>query len=403
MQKRKRTMENFRKKLSFAAVAVYAVCVAVCCERVDKDVRSQGGDTRTDNAILMEDVARLLSSVNIGEGQMGEVHDAVTSSSVNGYDEEYTMENLFSDPGAGVGDSPTRAGAPVYRTPLRDLLRAALSDRFGTKAGEDSPEVDAYIENISSSGVQIYWPFSEEWDGTTSPIITYDPCDNSARNVGYAMGDDGKMTEVIVDEDIARERPVWVVNRNDDAGFKSLEMLRREDPDWGTSGGTITVKASSSEDKTLILRSFVMKRNYDTWFAGASEFFVKCGSIAGFKATTEQEMRLYSPTVTDFMIVVRRNQAGTEIPFNAVLASEWTDQVNNCAFIITEDDGGTRTTWKSSAVVKYNSKAYGIDIEIPITARDDIVWRGQLSRSYIERFNGQTGHFGDVDLVLELI
>ena len=110
MQKRKRTMENFRKKLSFAAVAVYAVCVAVCCERVDKDVRSQGGDTRTDNAILMEDVARLLSSVNIGEGQMGEVHDAVTSSSVNGYDEEYTMESGILPPGRALLFTGPRSG-----------------------------------------------------------------------------------------------------------------------------------------------------------------------------------------------------------------------------------------------------------------------------------------------------
>ena len=49
------------------------------------------------------------------------------------------------------------------------------------------------------------------------------------------------------------------------------------------------------------------------------------------------------------------------------------------------------------------SKAYGIDIEIPLNSSDDIVWRGQLSRRYIEKYSGKTGHFGDVDLVLELI
>ena len=31
------------------------------------------------------------------------------------------------------------------------------------------------------------------------------------------------------------------------------------------------------------------------------------------------------------------------------------------------------------------------------------IWRGALTRTYIERNNGVTGHFGDVDLVLELI
>ena len=76
------------------------------------------------------------------------------------------------------------------------------------------------------------------------------------------------------------------------------------------------------------------------------------------------------------------------------------DQV---AFMVIEDDGGSQTTWKCSAVVKYNSKAYGFEVAIPLNTRDDVVWRGQLSRRYIEKYSGRTGRFGDVDLVLELI
>ena len=114
-------------------------------------------------------------------------------------------------------------------------------------------------------------------------------------------------------------------------------------------------------------------------------------------------MLLYSPTVTDFMVVVKRGQVGTPVPFNAVLVSDWTDQLENCAFLITEDDGGTRTTWKCSAMVKINSKSYGFDINIPFNTRDDIVWRGQLSRRFFEANTDVTGHFGDVDLIFEII
>ena len=46
----------------------------------------------------------------------------------------------------------------------------------------------------------------------------------------------------------------------------------------------------------------------DSWFAGASEFFVKIGSVEDFTAVTEAELQLYNPLVTDFMIVVKRNQ-----------------------------------------------------------------------------------------------
>ena len=120
-------------------------------------------------------------------------------------------------------------------------------------------------------------------------------------------------------------------------------------------------------------------------------------------ASTEAEMRLYDPSITDFMIVVRRKQVGKELPFNAILVSEWSDQLSSCALMMVEDDGGTRTTWKCSAMVKIESKSYGFELEIPLYSRDDIVWRGSLTRNYIERNSGKSVRFGDVDLVLELI
>ena len=122
-----------------------------------------------------------------------------------------------------------------------------------------------------------------------------------------------------------------------------------------------------------------------------------------FHAATEAELRLYEPSITDFMVVVRRKDAGKDLDLNTVLVSEWTDQLTSCAFMIVEDDGGTRTTWKCTAQGKYNSKLYGFDLEIPLNSRDDIVWRGSLTHAYIEKFNGRTASFGDVDLILELI
>ena len=194
-------------------------------------------------------------------------------------------------------------------------------------------------------------------------------------------------------------RPVWVINANDDALYKTVEMHRREDPSWGTGGGTLT---KASDSRTLYLRTFKSHRHYDSWFAGGSEFFVKCGSVEDFTASTDAELRLYNPSITDFMVVVPRKNVRETNEFNVVLVSDWTDQLESCAFLITEDDGGTQTSWKCSATVKYNSKAYGFEMQIPLNTRDDIVWRGQLSRRYVERYNGSVAHFGDVDVVLEL-
>ena len=428
------------RKVIFICFLAVPSLLGCGCERLDDDIdRHGGGDPLF---IPLDEVAMLLSEVNVGPDQIREVADAVSASTDNGYDEEYTMQDLFRSPGAGVGDSSLPAGMrrekAAYERPLKDLIREHLlsgtssAALLGSKSGDGTTvSADDYIDALESSDIQIYWPFSEDWDGKTPPVITFDPGDGSETNVGYKTIVDAQgnrtVTEVIVDEKMASEQPVWVINRNDDALYTSLEMLRKQDPDWGTGGGSIIVRpkpslvssaaygslpsglsgleseaCSSTSVRTLILKDFTMLRNYDPWFAGASEFFVKMGSVEDFTASTEAELKLYSPAVTDFMIVVKRKYVGEPRPFNAVLVSDWTDQLDQCALMITEDDGGTRTSWKCSAVVKIASKSYGFEISLPFNTKDDIVWRGQLSRRYLEVNDDLTGHFGDVDLTFQI-
>ena len=354
-------------------------------------------------AVPLDGVARLLSAIPLGESQLREVADAVNSSIGNGYDEEYTMRQLFSCPGAGVGDEPTKA-AGSYETPLRDLIASAV--RSSTKAADNYGDPEEYLAALSSSDLQIYWPFADLWDGESAPVISFDPGDGNDVNTGYLMNADGSVQELLVDEEMARTRPVWVVNRNSDAEYLSLELLRRQDPSWGSGGGEIVVrpKATSTKDfKTLVVKSLIVNRQLDNWFCGGAEMVFKAGSVEDFRASTEAELKLYQPSITDFMVVVKRSQVGIAQPLNVVMVSEWTEALESCAFMLVEDDGGTQTKWKCSAVVKYNSKSYGFEMELPLNVRDDIIWRGQLSRKYFEKYSGKYTSLGDVGVVFELI
>ena len=400
--------ENVKR---FYAIAMLVACLC-SCEVIDNDPEKHVQNEKDSTFISLSSVAEILSAVPIRRTHIEEVHDAVSSSSGNGYDEEYTMRHLFTDPGSGVGDKETRARTKAYKTPLKDLIADHVYSMAATKAsGAIDPQ--KFLEVLTESDIQIYWPFSEKWDGIQMPVITFDPEDGAEANIGYRLEykDDGSrhVQKVIVDEEMAGEQPVWVVNRNSDAGYTTLELLRREDPNWGEGGGTIIVKPSSVDSKavtgvkTLLLKDFTMKRNYDSWFAGASEFFVKTGAVEDFTAATEAEMRLYNPSVTDFMIVVKRNQVGRPQPFNAVLVSDWTDQMSSCAFMITEDDGGTRTEWNCTALVRVESRSYGFELKLPFNSRDDIVWRGQISDRWIEQNSNVVGHFGDVDLTFQIL
>ncbi len=381
--------------------AVVALCTLAGCNKLLETTAMEEPPVEAGTLpdISVEQVARLFAGLPIGAGQMEEVHDAVCASAGNGYDEEYTLRDLLSTPGSGVGDAATRAPARSYERPLRDLLREALT---ATRAAS----AEDYLSQLTASDLQLYWPFSESWDGTQLPVVTFDPGDFAVENTGYALQPDGSVESVLVNEAMAQRRPVWVVNRNSDADYTALELLRRQDPSWGQGGGDILVRSASSADKdikTLILRSVKAKRNFDSWFCGGSELLFKVGSVEDFWASTEAELRLYQPSITDFMIVVKRDQVGVEIPFDAVMVSELTDQLESIAFMIIEDDGGKRSTWKCSTKVTVKSKAFGIDLEIPLNTADDIVWRGQLTGRYLDKFSGTMGHFGDVDLLLEFI
>ena len=406
------------KQLLFLALAVLSIPVS--CEHVDHTGEINDPEARI---IPLEDVAKLLSALPIETDQMTEVHDAVSSSDGNGYDEEYMMRDLLSVPGTGVGDEAMGKSMSTrsYSRPLKELIAEQLSTRTKSSDGSVlSPE--EYLDALEKSNMQIYWPYYRNWDGKEWPIVTFGPCNGAEANVGYRLFIDSegnrKVEAVVVDEEMAASHPVWVVNRNNDSGFTSMEVHRRKDPEWGTGGGSITVRPSSGLGcaeasataavqkgafRTLVLHDFKMRRNYDCWFAGASEFFIKCGSVEDFTASTEAELKLYSPRITDFMLVVKRSQMGKTIPMNVVLVSQWTDQLENIAFMLTEDDGGTRTEWKCSACVKIKSKSYGFEVALPFNSRDDIVWRGQLSAPYLEKYDGVAGRFGDVELTFSLL
>ena len=396
------------------------------CNRIPEPVEDR------DNAALpLDQVAQMLSELPMEPVHFKEVHRAVSSSSGNGYDEEYMMRDLFVSPGRGVGEEDSgKSGNSVEEhskslsdiLPLRDLIIQYAENWAATKASGFDPGL--WLESLSSSDIQIYWPYSEDWDGETQPVFTYDPGDGSQVGVGWKVDTDERgartVRKIEVDEKYAAAYPVWVVNRNSDSGYTSLDVMRREHPEWDNGGGALIIggpvssrapgvplpeegtKAASSV-KTLILKDFTMRRHYDTWLAGGSEFFIKAGSVNDFVASTEAELQLYVPAVTDFMVVVKRKQLGQALPFNTVLVSDWTSQLTQVAFMIVEDDGGSLTQWKCSAVVKVASKSYGFDISLPFNTRDDIVWRGQLSRRYIEATDKIAGHFGDVDITFEVV
>lgn len=356
--------------------------------------------------LSLSDVAEMLAGVPFAAENMREVHDAVQSSSANGYDDEYTFESLFHSPGTGVGDDPMQTKAGEYPVLMRDLIEEYLMQQGQTKAAGMTLTAEEYMYLLYSSPTQIYWPNAADWDGSTLPVITFAPDLDTDMNIGYEIEEkDGQrqLKTVRVDEKMASSRPVWVLNNNEDAGYETLELLRRKDPSYGEGGGGLTTKAVSDESRSLILKNVTLHKNMDSWFFGSSEILVKVGSVEDFTASTEAELKLYKPSVTDVLIVVKRSEVDSVKNLGTMLVSSWTPQLQNIVFMMVEDDGGTQTSWKCTADVKVKSKTYGMEIELPINSRDDLIWRGQLSSNAIEKHSGNNINFGEVDICFDFI
>ena len=400
-----------------------AVCALalVSCKKAEKDDADPIATT-TQELLSKSGVAQMLASLPIEAYHISEVWGAVSSSEANGYDEEYMMCDLLSSPGAGVGDSPESRAATraQYSTPLRDLIAAYLSEqaaaitREGSTKASEADLVQQWLADLSSSGLQIYWPYSSDWDGETTPLVTFDPgygaSDNYAWEIAWEDGAYKAMRQVYVDEAVAASRPVWVINNNDDSGFTPLELFSRAGVSPKKAGVSPKKGLFDFDDdpdpetprRNLFIKDFTMLRNYDSWFAGASEFFIQAGSVIADYGESEVNPGSFNPEITQLMIVVKRRQVGLKIPYEAMLLSNFPDELSEIALLITESDGGTRTTWKASAKVMIKSKSYGVDMEFPLYSNDDMVWRGPLSMDYLRKLGSDEGRFGDVRITFKV-
>ncbi len=258
-------------KTSFYIKTAFCTAALLTCVGCQVYTVHPGEPSDTPSFTLRE-VAKIFSSLPMDIENLQEVHRAVSSSGSGGYDEEYMLRDLIASPGAGVGEAPaTRAEAAAsYSRPLRSLLEEYFQGAGPLSKAGGEADVQAYLQALTESGMQIYWPYSEEWNGSDYPIITFNPGYGAETNYGYELdfNEDGAfiVDSVLVDEELARRRPVWVINDNNDSAYTPADFIRH---------GTKSTVTSAESGDILKFRSIKALRNFDSWFAGGVRVFHK--------------------------------------------------------------------------------------------------------------------------------
>ena len=150
------------KKVNLKLAMLLFSAVFASCEIVDNDLMKPVEDPNDGAQIALKEVASVLADIPLQKAHVHEVFDAVSASAANGYDEEYTMKHLFSTPGVGVGGTLTKGNS--FANPLKNLIEEHLKSASMTKS-EGGMDPETFIQILMDSDIQIYWPYSENWDG----------------------------------------------------------------------------------------------------------------------------------------------------------------------------------------------------------------------------------------------
>ena len=188
------------KTLAKILMVMALVFGAVSCNSIDKsefDISQnfKGGEQR-------ENIARVIASMEIDKAEVSKIHAGVLKALEEGLHETYFMKELMCE------------DSKIVKSENQTSAFVDYIENLENKDDSLTQLLDYYNEGNNANILQIYWPFSENWDGKTKPVITFLPEDKAqATNKAYYM-EDGELKSVEVDRNYAMSHPVWIINES---------------------------------------------------------------------------------------------------------------------------------------------------------------------------------------------
>ena len=153
-----------------------------------------------DVPLELSEIARSLAKMDFTKETLSEVKSGVDHSIHYGQDETYRFRDMIYPDSSKI----YRKSTSVFISEIENANMKNVNKEY-------------MLNYLSNNNIQIYWPYSKNWDGNSTPIITY--CyENESQSVGYYLvrKSDGVCTldSVIVNENFIKDHTVWVINKN---------------------------------------------------------------------------------------------------------------------------------------------------------------------------------------------
>ncbi|MCF0197961.1 MAG: hypothetical protein HUK02_01380 [Bacteroidaceae bacterium] len=387
------------KNLKQIVVVLSALFFVGCSNDVDDiSVPSYSAESSTSEKITsknLQAIASLLASLPIDNETCREVKTTVETALFCGIEESAYFQEILSE--------QTKIST---RSLLESRLGRLLHEHYrNTRASAEDADMVPLSVLENSGRLQIYWPYSEDWDGVSMPAITFAPEDESQLwNIAFVK-DNERIDTIVVDEEYMQNHPVWIVN---------LSEIRYEDlPDFSsgqyvanscafvgqgyvatheshdTPLASQSVTRSTRSDNNLVytvqLGSFMSDHQYDSVWAGGSEFIIQMGSLDRFEISSNSQLTVLDPEVT----YIRINRSRKDIKNQrwwtdtSVLNFDWTPNENDAAFMIHEEDGGDAVQWEADLSLTWGGAEYGFKVNLPYKNKDELIYKIVYKRDYV--------------------
>lgn len=273
---------------------------------------------------------------------------------------------------------------------LVNTLRSAI---------EESIDLSAYglMDNNYYGNLQLYWPYHDDWDTKTTPVICFAPEDENTESVTgyyYENGDivSINVTAKSIDEELF---PVIIINKSetyygDYPDFKN-DKWRKNGIVWGKPLPILTFKPikdnSSTDNKVYEARSVSITSSgtqYDNIWAGGSEF-----ELQSIYAVDASHTAVSSKARAEFSRKQIKNNETKN--FGTQLHENWQSGLGHIHMRLTEKDD-----WGSVEPIVINLDVAGntLSTTININSTDDVIFDSQYTRSnYFNRCNNHNGIF----------
>lgn len=239
------------------------------------------------------------------------------------------------------------------------------------------------VEVFDLNGIEIYWPYSDNRDGVSQPVVVLNTGDDNQyieadKTFAYRFvqdGDDVDIETIIVDERYAEENPVWVINRSD-VSLSDIVSFKT-----GNYEGTAYVpRKVADSDRTnvceLMANTIKSVKQHDDWLNGGSEYII----YWFFPYGEDQDKLKYNCTS---QIKISRNEikAGKARTINFVGNFDWAMAQRYNKLKVIEFDPGADINIPIKLSVEVKGVKLSIETKISINKNDERVMEYEIPRS----------------------